>query len=89
MAIETTHPNATQTFGQARTVGIATFLLAVGIPIVGILTANARGAETAPGLGDWIFVGIVGLAAIGTFALLVPWALRNNGSKTGGLVAST
>ena len=89
MAIETTHPNETVTSAQARTAGIATFLLAVGMPIIGILTANARGAETAPGLGDWVFVGIVGLAAIGTFTLLVPWALRDNGSRTGGLIVST
>jgi len=73
---------------QRKTIAIATFVLAVGIPIAGILTADARGAEVSPGLGDWIFVAIVGAVAAATFAFVVPWALKGNGSRTGGLALS-
>lgn len=71
-----------------RTITIATFVLAVGIPIAGILTADARGVEVSPGLGDWIFVAIIAAIAASTFAFLVPWVLKGDGSRTGGLVLS-
>jgi succinate dehydrogenase hydrophobic anchor subunit len=88
MTIEATHPVQATKPRQIRTAGFVTFLLAVGIPIVGIVTADVRGAEVAPGLGDWIFVGIVGAVAIGTSTIFVPWALRGNRSKTAGIVVS-
>jgi hypothetical protein len=88
MTTETTYPAQTVKLAHTKTAGIITFLLAVGIPIVGILTADARGAEVAPGPGDWVFVGIVGAIAIATFTLLVPWALRGKGSNTVGIVVS-
>lgn len=88
MTAETAQMNQTGTFKHRKTVGLATFLVAVGIPIVGILTADARGAEVSPGVGDWIFVGIVAAIALATFALLVPWALGGEGSRTAGVALS-
>ncbi len=86
MTIEATRRDATTT-NHIRSVGILTFLVAVGLPIVGILTADLRGAEVAPGVGDWVFVGVVGLIAIATFTLLVPPLVRR-GRPAAGLVVS-
>ena len=88
MTVETAHMNQTGTFKHRKTVGLVTFLVAVGMPVVGILTADARGAEVSPGVGDWIFVGIVAAIALATFALLVPWALGGEGSRTAGVALS-
>ena len=88
MTAETAQLNQTATLKHRKAVGIVTFLAAIGVPIVGILTADARGAEVSPGLGDWIFVGIVAAIALATFGLLVPWALDRRGSLTGGAALS-
>lgn len=88
MTAETQRIDQTGTFGHTKTVGLITFLVAVGIPIIGILTADARGAEVSPGVGDWVFVGIVAAIALATFALLVPWALGGDGSRTAGVALS-
>jgi hypothetical protein len=88
MTAEATHLDQTVTVNHTRTVGVVTFLVATAIPIIGILTANAQGAEVEPGLGDWIFVGIVAATALATFGLLVPRILNNGGSRTGGLIVS-
>jgi len=88
MTAGTAQLNKSGTFKHTKTVGIVMFLVATGIPIVGILTADARGVETSPGLGDWIFVGIVAAIAAATFGLIVPWALRGEGSRTAGVTLS-
>jgi cytochrome bd-type quinol oxidase subunit 2 len=62
--------------GRARLVAGLTFLVAVGLPVAGILTADAREAEVSPGAGDWVFVALVAVVTAATFALLVPWSLR-------------
>lgn len=62
--------------GRGRMVAGLTFLVAVGLPVAGILTADAREAEVSPGAGDWVFVALVAAATVATFARLVPWSLR-------------
>jgi hypothetical protein len=87
MTIEATRREATTSTTTIRSVGIVTFLLAVGMPIVGILTAGIRGSDVEPGVVDWVFVGVVALIAIATFSLLVPRLVRRSG-PTAGLILS-
>lgn len=65
-----------------RLVGGLTTLVAVGLPVAAILTADARDVEVAPGAVDWIFVGLVASFTIATFAYLVPWILRGGPRRT-------
>jgi len=88
MTAETAQLDRTASFRHRRIVGVITFLVATGVPIAGILSADARGAEVSPGLGDWIFVGIVAAISAATFGLLVPWALDRKGSRTAGVALS-
>lgn len=71
---------------QDRTglVGILTFLVAVGIPMAAILTADMRDVEVQPGLIDWIFVAGVAAATIVTFGALAFWLSRKPHAPTGG-----
>jgi hypothetical protein len=50
-----------------------TFLVAVGLPIGGILTADMRDVAVRPGLIDWIFVAGVAVLSVLTFGLLLLW----------------
>lgn len=71
------------------TVGAITLLVAAGLPIAAIMTANVRGVEVQPGLIDWVLVAGIALTAVATFLLLLPWAARTSGRATGvGLVLS-
>jgi hypothetical protein len=71
---------------QDRTglVGILTFLVAVGIPMAAILTADMRDVEVQPGLIDWIFVVAVAAATVVTFGALAFWLSRQPHARTGG-----
>jgi hypothetical protein len=66
---------ARQTTRLNRTalVGALTFLVAVGLPIGGILTADMRDVAVRPGLIDWIFVAGVAVLCVLTFSLLLLW----------------
>lgn len=80
----TTNPSS-----RTRLVAGLTFLVAVGMPIAAILTADIRDVEIQPGLTDWIFVAIVAVVALAVFGLLVPWASRTpRRAGTSGLVLS-
>lgn len=78
--------HALETPTQDRTgfVGILTFLVAVGIPVAAILTADMRDVEVQPGLIDWIFVAGVAAATIATFGALGFWLSRKPHARTGG-----
>lgn len=67
---------------RTRLVGILTFLVAVGIPVVAILTADMRDVDVQPGLIDWIFVGGVAATTIGTFGALATWLSRRPHART-------
>ena len=71
---------------QDRTglVAILTFLVAVGIPVAAILTADMRAVEVQPGLIDWIFVAGVAAVTIVTFGALAFWLRRKPHARTGG-----
>ncbi|HEX5533666.1 MAG TPA: hypothetical protein VFX33_07995 [Actinomycetales bacterium] len=57
-------------------VGALTFLVAAGLPVTGILTADMRDVAVRPGLIDWIFVSGVAVLSVLTFGLLVRWLRR-------------
>lgn len=67
---------------RARLVAGLTVLVAVGLPVAGILTADARDVQVSPGVGDWIFVALVAVVAVATFGLLLPWSLRGQDRQT-------
>ncbi len=64
--------------------GILTLLVAVGIPVAAILTADMRDVEVQPGLIDWLFVAAVAAATIITFGALTFWLSRKPRAHTGG-----
>ncbi len=66
-------------------VGILTLVVAVGIPIVAILTADMRDVQVQPGLIDWIFVAGVAAVAVATFSALVLWLSRKPHAGTTGV----
>lgn len=66
-------------------VGLLTFIVAVGIPIAAILTADMRDVEVEPGLIDWIFVAGVAAVTVVMFVSLVLWLNRQPHARTGGL----
>jgi hypothetical protein len=73
---------------RKRQVGASTFIVAVGLPIAAILTAEHRDVEIMPSLIDWIFVAGVAVTTIAVFGLLVPWALRRPNVATAALTLS-
>jgi len=77
----TTHLTETDRSAQRRLVAAATILIAVGLPVTAILTADIRGVETQPGLIDWIFVATVAVVAVATFGILVPRAERSTPAR--------
>lgn len=67
---------------RTRLVGLLTFIVAVGIPIAAILTADMRDVEVQPGLIDWIFVAGVAAVTVGTFSALVLWLSHKPAART-------
>jgi hypothetical protein len=72
-----------ETRDRTGLVGLLTLLVAVGIPVAAILTAEARAVEIAPGLIDWIFVAGVATCTVITFGALTLWLQRNPRARTG------
>lgn len=78
------HALDTRTQDRTGLVGILTFLVAVGLPVAAILTADRRDVEVQPGLIDWIFVAGVAAVTIVTFGALAFWLSRKPRAHTGG-----
>lgn len=62
-----------------RSVGVATFLVAFGLPLIALITslAGLRDVETDPAAIDFVFLTILLVVIAGVFGLLVPWALQD------------
>jgi hypothetical protein len=78
------HALENSTRDRTGLVGVLTFVVAVGIPIAAILTADMRDVEIQPGLIDWIFVAGVAAVAVVTFGALTLWVNRKSPARTGG-----
>jgi hypothetical protein len=78
------HALEVPTQDRTRLVGILTFLVAVGIPVAAILTADMRDVEVQPGLIDWLFVAGVAATTIVTYVALALWLRRKPHARTGG-----
>lgn len=76
------HAPEIPTQDRTRLVGVLTFLVAVGIPVAAILTADLRDVEVQPGLIDWIFVAGVAAVTIATFGALAFWLRRKPHART-------
>jgi hypothetical protein len=64
-------------------VGAITFVVAVGFPLIGILTAEAREVEVMPGTVDYVFVALIALVTLLIFGLVVPRGIQGNTGRTG------